>query len=248
MSSEKLRWTRLSNRRSSDGCASACTLYHVIHVNYSRVTEHLNKAGELAKVPLEQIVLVLFLTDYTQVTYILKEGKSIAAERNSAMTGTPRDRDLDTAQSEIQRRLLLRQNDSRATRDNPGAPRPNPAKVITPRVDPFVLAPGEYALYEKSLAAGDFTAIVSVKGVPTRQRRISPDSRTNVTVAVDIDRRHKDGKVIDDALGMDNLVIGNGNNFDVPADGNLHSVEVTILNGSNFTVKIEIEFRNQNPI
>lgn len=149
---------------------------------------------------------------------------------------------------EAKRRAEARRNDSIATRDDSELSRPNPAQVITPRVDPFTLEPGEPARLVKSLAAGSFTAIASVRGVPTRQHPISPDSRTNVTVAVNRDGRQRDSEVIEDPLGMDNIVVGEGVNFDVPADGYLHPVEVVILNASNFSVKIEIEIRGQKRI
>jgi hypothetical protein len=147
---------------------------------------------------------------------------------------------------EAQLRAEARQNDPLATRDDPGVP--DPAQVITPRVDPFTLEPNEPARLEKSLAAGDFIAIVSVKGIPTRQHPISPDSRTNVTVAVNVDRRQRGSEVIEDALGVDNDVISEGVSFKVRADGYLHPVEVVILNASSFSVKIEIEIREQKGI
>jgi hypothetical protein len=119
---------------------------------------------------------------------------------------------------------------------------------MTPRVDPFTLEPNEPARLEKSLAAGRFIVIATVRGMPTRQHPISPDSRTNVTVAVNVDRRQQNGEVIEDVLGMDNVVVGEGVRFEVRADGYLHPVEIVVLNASGFKVKIEVEIREEKRI
>lgn len=161
------------------------------------------------------------------------------------MNGAPRDRDLEGAQQEIQRRLVRGEKPESIEDEEV---RLDPAQVITPRVDPFTLEPREHSRLEKSLAAGRFVVIATVRGVPTRQHPISPDSRTNVTAAVDVDRRQQGGEVIEDALGMDNVVIGEGVHFEVRADGHLHPVEVWILNASNFKVKIEVEIREEKRI
>ena len=161
------------------------------------------------------------------------------------MTGTPRDRDLEEAQREIQRHLL---GDEKPKHIELEERHSRPAQVIAPRVDPFTLEPNEPARLEKTLATGRFIVIATVRGVPTRQHPISPDSRTNVTVAVNVDRRQQGGEVIEGALGMDNVVVGEGVRFEVRADGYLHPVEIVVLNASRFKVKLEVEIREEKRI